>query len=77
MFQRGKTKLQKNIFLLCIVKKMNEEIWLLGNTGIDKHTFHDLKNQFWIDAKDNDKILIPNKVSFGQNGYKYFMFMSQ
>lgn len=56
---------------------MNKEIWLLGNTGIDKHTFHDLKNQFWIDAKDNDKILIPNKVSFGQNGYKYFMLMSQ
>ena len=52
---------------------MNKEILLSRNIKIGKLKFHYRKNQIWINDVDIDKILISNKVSFGKNGYKYFI----
>ena len=42
--------------------------------GLINVNFTITKIQFWlIDVVDTNKILISNKVSFGKNGYKYFV----
>ena len=45
----------------------------MKNIGIEKYKFHQYKRPISIDNKDVNKIVVSNKISFGKNGFKYFI----
>ena len=53
---------------------MNREISIFGDIGIDKGKFH---YPIWIDDVDIDKMLISNKISFGEKGYIYILLVTK
>ena len=52
---------------------MHKESLIFGDTGIEKRKFFHDKNPVLIEDVDIGEILIPNKVSFGTKGYKYYI----
>ena len=59
--------------MLCLIKKIDNDILVVGNTGSDKPKFHCLYNLILMNIVNIDKILISIKVSFGKKCYKYFI----
>ena len=45
---------------------------IFGEIVIEKHKFHYSKIQIWIHDVDIDKMLISNRVSFGEKNSRYF-----
>ena len=45
----------------------------LGDIEIQKQKFHQHKGPISIKNIDINKIVVSNKVSFGKNGFKYFI----
>ena len=43
------------------------------NTEIEKYKFHQYKRPISIDNIDVNKIVVSNKISFGKNGFRYFI----
>ena len=57
-------------------QKLKELEWwskIFGEIVIEKHKFHYSKNQIWIDDVDTDKMLISNRICFGEKDSKYFV----
>ena len=52
---------------------MKKKILILDNITIDKRRFHYPKNPIWIDDIYILLIFHFNKISFGKEGYKYFI----
>ena len=52
---------------------MGKEMVTFGNIEVEKHTFHTLKNPISICDINVDRTVIPNKVLFGKNAFKYFI----
>ena len=50
-----------------------EKIIKLGDIEIQKQKFHQHKGPISIKNIDINKIVVSNKVSFGKNGFKYFI----
>ena len=51
---------------------MTMEKTIIGDTEIKKHNFHQYKRPILI--KNGDiKIVVSNKLSFSQEGFKYFL----
>ena len=52
--------------------KMGKEILTFGNIEIKKNKFYHNKSIFFKD-EDIEKILVSNKISFGEKNYTYFI----
>ena len=52
---------------------MAKTIIKFGDTEIEKHKFHQYKKPILMKNRDIDKIVVPNRVSFGKKGFKYFI----
>ena len=53
--------------------KMGKEISTIGNIEIEKNTFYCYKSPIFLNDLDIDKVLVSNKISFGEKSYKYFI----
>ena len=51
---------------------MGKEILTFGNFDIEKNEFYRPKTIFLKDV-DIEKVLVSNKISFGEKNYKYFI----
>ena len=51
---------------------MNKKIISFDNTEVEKK-IHQNKSSIPINNVDIDKIVVPNKVSFGKEDFKYFI----
>ena len=56
-----------------IIYKMDKKIVKFGDFEIEKQTFHQHKRPISIKNLDINKIVVPNKVSLGKKGFKYFI----
>ena len=65
-------KLKKKKKFLKVYIKL-EKIIKLGDIEIQKQKFHQHKGPISIKNIDINKIVVSNKVSFGKNGFKYFI----
>ena len=52
---------------------MNKKVIKPGKTEIEKEKSHQYKDPISIYNVDINKIIVFNKVSFGKNGFKYFI----
>ena len=52
---------------------MGKEILMLGNIEIDKNKFYGDKTFFYKKDVDAEKILVSNKIFFGETNYKHFI----
>ena len=52
---------------------MEKIIIKFGDIKIEKQKFHQYKRPISIINIDISKIAVPNKVSFGKKGFKYFI----
>ena len=52
---------------------MGKETLTLGNVEIDKNKFHPDRDLFYKKDVDAEKILVSNKISFGETNYKHFI----
>ena len=52
---------------------MNEKIINVVDADNEKHKFHQNKTPFLINNVDINKIVLSNKVLFGEIGFKYFI----
>ena len=52
---------------------MEKTIIKFDDTEIEKQTFHQYKRPISIKNIDNNKIVVSNKVSFGEKGFKHFI----
>ena len=55
------------------IYKTGKEIIMFGNIEVGKHKFHQYKSSFWINNMDISKISVPNRVTFGEKDFKYFI----
>ena len=53
---------------------MGKEIITSGNTEIKNQKFHCPYSSISIYDVDINKIIVPNKVTFGKKGFKYFIW---
>ena len=51
---------------------MRKEILTFGNIEIEKNKFDHHKTSMLFGDVDNEKVLVPNEISFGAKSYKYF-----
>ena len=52
---------------------MDKEILTFGNIEIEKINFTVMRLLLFLGDVDIEKILVSNKISFGENNYKYFI----
>ena len=52
---------------------MDKKIIKFDDTEIEKYKFKQYKRPILIDNIDVNKIVVSNKISFGKNGFKYFI----
>ena len=52
---------------------MNKEILTFGNIEIEKNRFCRPKTPIFLKDVDIEKVLVSNKISFGEKNYKYFI----
>ena len=52
---------------------MDKEILTFGNIEIEKINFTGMRLLLFLGDVDIEKILVSNKISFGENNYKYFI----
>ena len=52
---------------------MGKKIIKSGETEIEKHKFHQHKDQISLYDVDFKKVLVSNKASFHKNGFRYFI----
>ena len=52
---------------------MEETVIKFGDTKIEEQKFHQHMSPILINNIDINKILLFNKVSFGKNGFQYFI----
>ena len=52
---------------------MDKEILMFGNIEIEKINFTVMRLLLFLGDVDIEKILVSNKISFGENNYKYFI----
>ena len=52
---------------------MGKEILTFGNIKIEKNKFYRHKTPIFVGDVDIEKVLGPNKLSFGERNYKYFI----
>ena len=52
---------------------MGKEIIACGTVEVKKYRFHQYKNPILIDDVNVDRIVVSNKVSFGNTGFKYLI----
>ena len=52
---------------------MGKEILMFGDIKIDKYKFHHNKTPIFLKDVDIEKVLVSNKVYFGEKNYKYFI----
>ena len=57
--------------MLSLVQNMNKKS-IFNDNGIDKRRCYP-KNPISVDDVDIDTILVPKKVAFSKNGFKYFI----
>ena len=53
--------------------KMGKEILTFGNTEIGKIKFYRHKTPVPLKDINTEKVLVPNKISFAEKNYKYFI----
>ena len=46
---------------------------MFGNIEVENHIFHQHKSSILINNVNIDRIVVFNKVPFGENGFKYFI----
>ena len=49
---------------------MGKEILTFGNIEIEKNKFHRCKTPIFLKDADIEKVLVSNKISFGEKNYK-------
>ena len=52
---------------------MDKEILTFGNIEIEKNKFYHNKTPIFLKDVDIEKVLVSNKISFGQKNYKYLL----
>ena len=52
---------------------MGKENITFDNIEVEKHEFHWHKSPISINDVDVSKVLVSNKVAFGEKGFKYFI----
>ena len=52
---------------------MSEKTLKFNNIKINKKEFHKSKEAIDLDSVTTDKIVVPDKVSHSEEGYKYFI----
>ena len=52
---------------------MGKEIWTFGSIEIEKNKFYFYKTPIFLKDADIEKVLVSNKISFGEKNYKYFI----
>ena len=52
---------------------MGKEILTSGDIAIEKNRFYRHKTPIFLNAVYIEKILVSNKISFGEKNYKYFI----
>ena len=52
---------------------MRKEILTFGNIEIEKNKFYHHKAPIFLGDVDIEKVLVSNKISFGEKNYKYFI----
>ena len=52
---------------------MGKEILTFGNIEIEKSKFYRSKTPIFLKDVDIEKVLVSNKISFGEKNYKYFI----
>ena len=55
------------------IQMKKKTIIKFGDTEIKNHKFHQYSKTISIENIDIDKIVVSNKVSFGKNGFRYFI----
>ena len=69
-FDRKKCNVKHENLLSLI--KMGKEILTFGNIEIEKNKCYRDKTPIFLDV-DIEKVLVPNKISFDEKNYKYFI----
>ena len=52
--------------------KMGEEILRFGDIETEKNEFYCHKTPIFLEDADLEKVLVSNKISFGEKNYKHF-----
>ena len=52
---------------------MGKEILMLRDTEIENKKFYHHKTPIFLKDVDVEKVLVSNKISFGEENYKYFI----
>ena len=52
---------------------MGKEIATFSNVEIEKKKFYHYKTLIFLGDGDIEKVLVSNKISFGEKNYKYFI----
>ena len=52
---------------------MGQEILMLRDTEIENKKFYHHKTPIFLKDVDVEKVLVSNKISFGEENYKYFI----
>ena len=71
-FNQKKLNIIKHKFLLSHIK-MDKEILTFGDTDIEKNKFYHHKSPILLKDVCIKKVLVSNKISFGEKNYKYFI----
>ena len=53
--------------------KIGKEILIFGDIEIEKNKFCHHKTSIFLKDVDIEKVLVPNKISFDEKNYKYFI----
>ena len=53
--------------------KIDKAVIKFGDIEIEKHKFHEHKSPISIENVDINEIVVPNKVTFGKKGFRYFI----
>ena len=52
---------------------MGKEVLTFGNIEIENNKFYFDKTPIFLKDVDIEKVLVSNKISFGEKNYKYFI----
>ena len=52
---------------------MDKEIFIFGDIEIEKNKFYRHKAPILLEDVDTEKVLVSNKISFGEKNFKYFI----
>ena len=63
----------QNINNLFSYIKMDKDILMFGNIEIEKNKFYNPKTPIFFEDEDIEKVLVCNKISFGEKNSKYFI----